>query len=132
LEDANEVNKGVVRRYIEEVLNGGRIELIDELFAPDMRAQVRSIATDLRTNFPDMHERIETLICEGDTVAAFWILTGTQRGEFFGIPPTGRGIDIAGMSTYYLRDGVIVDDVAVIDWLEAVHQLGATVKPPEA
>ena len=131
MEDATEANKAVVRRYIEEVLNGGRIELIDELFAPDMREQVRGIAVNIRANFPDMHERIETLICEGDTVAAFWILTGTQRGEFFGIPPTGRGIDISGLSMYYLRDGVIVDDVAVIDWLEAVHQLGAKVQPPE-
>ena len=123
-----EENKAIVRRYIDGVLNGGQLDLVDNLFAPAMHEQVKRLAANLRISFPDMEERIETLIAEGDTVSAFWIFTGTHRGDFLGIPPTGRTINIAGMSIYYLQDGVIMDDHAVLDLLGAARQLGATLR----
>lgn len=124
-------NKAIVRRYIEEVLNGGQLGLVDELFAPSLQEQVKGIAADLRASFPDMRERIETLVAEGETVAAVWIFTGTQQGEFLGIAPTGRKVEIVGMSVYYLESGRIVDDMAVLDLLGAARQLGARLQVPE-
>jgi predicted ester cyclase len=125
-----DVNKDSVRQYIETVLNQGCVERVDDLFAPALHEQVKRIATDLHTAFPDMHETIETLIAEDDTVAARWVFRGTHSGQFLGIPPTGRPVEFLGLSMYYLREGKIIDDIAVLDLLDAAEQLGATLTPP--
>jgi predicted ester cyclase len=126
----SETNKARVRQYIEQVLNQGHLELIGTLFAPELHADVTRIATEIRTAFPDMHETIHTLIAEHDTVAARWTFQGTQQGAFLDIPPTGRTITFRGLSMYYVQDGKIVDDIAVLDLLDAAEQLGATLTPP--
>jgi steroid delta-isomerase-like uncharacterized protein len=123
-------NKAIVRQYIEQVLNERHLELVDDLFAPELHEQVKRHAKDLHGAFPDAHEKIDTLISEGDIVAALWVLTGTHRGTFLGIPPTGRQVSILGMSFYHLRDGRIVDDTAVSNLLAGAKQLGASLLPP--
>jgi predicted ester cyclase len=123
-------NKSIVQRYINEVLNQGRQELITALFAPHMHEQVQRIFNEVRGAFPDMHETLEDLVAEGNRVMARWTFRGTQRGHFLDIPPTGKHIEITGFSIYYLENGVIVKDYAVLDWLDALEQLGATILPP--
>ena len=125
-----EANKELVRRYIEEVLNGGDLGLIDDLFAPPLNEQVRQVATFYRSAFPDMHETIHDLVAEGDTVMARWTFRGTQLGQWHDIPPTGRAIEMLGFSIYWVRDGRIVDDQALLDLDGALEQLGATVVLP--
>jgi predicted ester cyclase len=116
-------NKAIVRRYIEEVLNAGKLKLIDELFVPDMHEMVGEIATSLRAAFPDMRETIESLIAEEDLVAARWTWYGTHLGEYEGIVPSGRQIQRSGMAFYRIQDGKIVEDWAQWDWLEFLEQL---------
>lgn len=116
-------NKAIVHSYIEEVLNAGNLERIKELFVPEMHEMVSEIATSLRAAFPDMQETIESLIAEGDTVAARWTWQGTHLGEFEGISPTGRHIQRTGMSFYCIREGKIVEDWAEWDWLDFLSQL---------
>ena len=125
-----DTNKSIVQRYINEVLNQGRQELIITLFAPHMHEQVQRIFNDVREAFPDMHETLEDLVAEGNKVMARWTFRGTQGGLFLDIPPTGKHIEITGFSIYYLENGVIVNDYAVLDWLDALEQLGATILPP--
>ena len=125
-----ETNKSIVRRYIDEVLNQGRQELITTLFAPHVHEQVHKVFNEVRGAFPDMHETLEDLVAEGNRVMARWTFRGTQSGPFLDIPPTGKQIEITGFSIYYIENGVIVEDYAVLDWLDALEQLGATILPP--
>ncbi len=126
-----ETNKTVVRRYIEETINGGDLSLIDEFFAPDRRDAVRAFLTRQDGNvFPDGVEEIQDLVAEGDKVMARWIFRGTQQKPFFGIEPAGKPIEITGYGAYYFKDGQITWDTIVFDWLDALEQLGATIAPP--
>lgn len=125
---STETNKIVVRRYIEEVINGGNLELIDTFFAPDMRERVRGFLTGGDDPFPDGREEIQDLVAEGDMVIARWIFRGTHQGEFMGIAPTGKPVEITGYGTYRFENEQIVWDTVSFDWLDALEQIGATIQ----
>jgi len=125
-----EANKTVVRRYIEETINGGDLSLIDTFFAPDRREMVRAFLTSGSNAFPDGQEEIQDLVAEGDKVMARWIFRATIQKPFFGLPATGQPIEITGYGTYYFENGQITWDTVVFDWLAALEQLGAAITPP--
>ena len=127
---SKEGNKNIVRRYIEEVINQGNLELIDTFFAPDMRERVKGFLTAADDPFPDGREEIQDLMAEDDMVMVRWIFRGTHQGEFLGIAPTGKSIEITGYGTYRLEHEQIVWDTVSFDWLDALEQIGATVHGP--
>lgn len=124
-----EANKAVVRRYIEEVINAGKLELIDTLFAPQMREQVRGFLSSNDNPFANASEEIQDIVAEGNKVMVRWLFRGTHQGKFIGIPATGKQIEITGYGTYYLENGQITWDTMCMDWLEALEQMGATISP---
>jgi predicted ester cyclase len=83
-------NKATVRRLVEEVLNGGRLEVIDELYAPGLAAGARDWIAPFRASFPDVRMEIIELIAEGETVAGHFTCSATHTGTWPGHPPTGR------------------------------------------
>src|SRR5918996_1559663 len=85
--------KSIVRRFIDEAVNGGRDELIDELFTEDTAAGVRDWFGAFRRSFPDISMRIVALVAEGDTVVGRFACSATHRGEWRGHAPTGRRFD---------------------------------------
>ncbi len=123
-----EANKAVVRRYIDEVINGGDLSQIETFFVPARCEQVRAFLTG-HDDFPDGREEIQDIVAEGDKVIARWIFRGTQQKMFFGLPPTGKKIEITGYGTYYFENGLITWDTIVFDWLDALEQLGASISP---
>src|SRR6476659_10924556 len=125
-----ETNKAVVQRYIKEVINQGNLTVIDTLFSPEMRESVRGFATVADESFPDRYEEIRDLVAEGDIVMVHWVFHGTHKGLFYGIPPTGKQIEINGFGIYYLENGQIVADSMCMDWMDAVEQLGGTISAP--
>lgn len=126
-----ETNKAVVRRFIEEVLNQGKVELIDTLFVPELAEQQKQFWGDSQNDpFPDGHEEIRDLIAEGNTVMARWNFRGTHKGTFLDIPATGKPVEMVGFAVYYLEDGKIVDDLMVSSFYGALKQIGATITPP--
>jgi steroid delta-isomerase-like uncharacterized protein len=125
--NSTEANRVVVRRYIEEVINQGQRDLIDTFFAPEMREQVRGFLSNENDPFPDAQESIQDIVAEGNKVMVRWLFRGTHRGEFMGIPATGKRIEITGYGTYYLENGHIIWDTMLMDWLDALEQLGATI-----
>ena len=127
---SKESNKLVVQRYIEEVINQGKLELIDTFFAPDIGERVRGFLTGSNDPFPDGREEIQDLVAEGNMVMARWIFRGTHHGEFMGIAPTGKPVEITGYGTYRLENEQIVWDTVSFDWLDALEQLGATIHGP--
>ena len=120
-----ERNKAVVRRLVGEVLNGGNLDTIDQLYAPDLAAEARAWIAPVVGSFPDTRMEIIDLVAEGDRVAARFVCSGTHTGEWLGHAPTGRcfeRIDEAGF--YRVREGRIVESWGVEDTLRRLEQLG--------
>ncbi|MGH2986921.1 MAG: ester cyclase [Solirubrobacterales bacterium] len=125
------------RTLIEEVWNRGNLALVDKLVSPDFRGHSSSPETDtrgtegyrqyyaaLRTAFPDIHFTIEDQIAEGDKVVTRWTARGTHRGEYAGVPATGREGVIAGVTTDRIADGRSVECWTNLDELGMLRQLG--------
>jgi steroid delta-isomerase-like uncharacterized protein len=134
-------NRRVIERYFHELFNQGRVELVDELLHPDYvnhspgsgdlprgREGVSIVVGALRRGFPDLHYQIEDLVVAEDAVAARTTLTGTHRGDLFGMPATGRAVRVAQMTIERFRDGRIVAHHRLTDDLSMLRQLGV---PPE-
>jgi predicted ester cyclase len=118
-------NKAVVRRLVKEVLNGGRLEVIDELYAPELAAGAREWITPFRASFPDVHMEVIDLIAEGDQVVGRFTCSATHLGEWLGHPPTGRRFEqIDEVYVYRFRNGRIVATWGLEDTLRRLEQLG--------
>ena len=107
----SEGNKNLVRRLFEEVWNKGNLQVTDDLFTPNYSHHDSSTpdvgrgpesekkrATLYRTAFPDLRLTVEDIIAEGETVVARWSCRGTHKGDLNGIAPTGKRVNITGIS----------------------------------
>ena len=120
-----EEHKAVVRRLVEEVLNGGRLELIDELYAPGLAPAARRWIAPFRASFPDVHMEIVDLVAEGDKVVGRFTCSATHLGEWLGHAPTGRRFErVDEVSIYRFRDGRITQVWSLEDSLDRLRQLG--------
>jgi steroid delta-isomerase-like uncharacterized protein len=133
-------NKAIVRRF-EEAVSSGDWEIIsttiDELVAPDavIRSPVPTEATGaqklkeifatLHRAYPDLHVAAEDVIAEGDRVVARNTVTGTHRGEYMGIPPTGKSVTYNEIFVFRVADGHIAETWGVVDAVSQMRQLGA-------
>ena len=121
----SERNKAVVRRLVEEVLNGGRLEVIDELYAPTLVADAKAWIAPFRASFPDIHMEVVDLIAEGDTVVGRFTCSGTHLGNWLAHAPTGRRFEaVDEVGIYRFRDGHIVESWGIEDNLGRLEQLG--------
>lgn len=135
-----EHNKNVVRRYYEDVLNGGDLGLLDQLAAPDyvehdpLPGQARGLdglkqrVDILRTAFRPRFT-IEDLICEGDKVAVRWSQRATHVGAFMGLPATGKPFTISGIDIHRMLEGKMSEHWHVVDQFGLLQQLGVIPEP---
>jgi steroid delta-isomerase-like uncharacterized protein len=79
--------------------------------------------------FPDIQYTVEDLIAEGDKVVARFSARGTHRGEFQGIPATGRSASVTGIGIYRVASGKIVEQWGIFDQLGMMQQLGVIPAP---
>ena len=79
--------------------------------------------------FPDFHSTLEDMFAEGDKVVQRFTARGTHKGEFMGIPPTGKQVTITGIAIHRITGGKIVEDWVNMDMLGMMVQLGV-VPPP--
>jgi steroid delta-isomerase-like uncharacterized protein len=131
-------NKALVRRLYEEVWNKRRVELVDELMSPSHamhdnhlpdsgigpEAYKRNVARYV-TGFPDLRFTVEDLVAENDKVAVCWTISGTHKGEFRGISPTGKKVSVDGITINHITDGKIMDSFVSWDALGLMQQLGS-------
>ena len=121
----SERNKATVQRLIAEVLNGGRLDVIDELYAPELAAGARRWIAPFRASFPDVHMEVVELIAEGDKVVGRFRCSATHLGEWLGHAPTGRRFErVDEVSIFRFRDGRIVHAWSLEDSLSRLRQLG--------
>jgi predicted ester cyclase len=120
-----EANKMVVRRLVAEVLNGGHLEVIDELYTPELAPAARRWIAPFRASFPDVHMEIVELIAEGDKVVGRFTCSGSHLGEWLGQAPTGRRFEgVDEVSIFRFRDGKIVHAWSLEDTRSRLQQLG--------
>ena len=121
----SELNKATVRRLVSEVFNGGHLEVIDELYAPELAPAARRWIAPFRASFPDVRMEIVELIAEGDKVVGRFTCSATHQGPWLGHPPTGRRFDrVDEVAIFQLRDGRIVHAWSLEDNLGRLQQLG--------
>jgi predicted ester cyclase len=82
--------KAVVERLIDEVINAGRLGIIDEIYTPQMAPAALRWITPFRESFPDVHMEVVDLIAEGEKVVGRFHCSATNLGPWRGKPPTGR------------------------------------------
>jgi predicted ester cyclase len=119
-----EANKANIRRYVDEALNRGILDVIDETrgeLAEHAKMKVRA----WRSAFPDFHTTIETLVAEDDWVACHVRQQGTHGGEFEGVAPTGNRVDFRTMVSNRFADGIVVESWGLHDHASALAQLRA-------
>ena len=131
-----DVNRAVVRRFVEEGLGRGDFAALAELAAPEcvdhaarahggagLAATARA-AVERHAAFPDLRRTIEDLLAEGERVVVQATLRGTHQGAFFGLPPTGRPVAVGGLARYRLAGGCIVERWCYPDVAALCAQLG--------
>jgi steroid delta-isomerase-like uncharacterized protein len=134
---STEQNKALVRRLVDEILNGRNLRVMDDIFStafveheelppgtPPGREGPRILFNMLHTAFPDFKATIEQLIAEGDKAVVYMKWTGTHKGEFMGIPPTGKRFSIGVMDIIRFADGEAVEHWGIMDSATMMQQLG--------
>ena len=116
--------KDVVRRLIAEVVNGGRLEAIDELYSPSLARAARRWIAPFRTSFPDVHMEIVELIAEDDKVVGRFRCSGTHLGSWQGRPATGRRFEnVDEVYIFRIADGRITEAWGLEDTLSRLRRL---------
>jgi steroid delta-isomerase-like uncharacterized protein len=134
---STEQNKATMRAIPEQIFNEGNLDAADRLFATDYIEHVpvlpglpaglagfKVYVTAVRSAFPDLRLIIEDLVAEGDKVVMRATARGTHRGEFMGIPPTGKQISVTEIHICRFADGKVVEHWANSDQLGMLQQLG--------
>src|SRR5262245_47070541 len=137
---STEEHKALVRRFYDEVWNGGDVEVAREVFADDyVRHDLRptsaapggagmaAIARAFRQAFPDIRMEVDVLLAEGHLVAARWTTTGTFTGTWGDIAPTGRRARFSGVNIFRFAGGRVVELWNHRDDLGLMQQVGAEV-----
>jgi predicted ester cyclase len=119
-----ELNKAADRRYVEEVLNQGNMEVIDELRTDDVQG-IRERVTRFRTAFPDLQVTIETQVAEDDWAVMRLIFHGTHLGPFLGVPPTGKRVEFATIVMNRYSGGKSVENWGIHDYYGLLQHLQA-------
>lgn len=140
----SEQNKTLVRRGVEEIWNQGHFAVADEVVASDFVAHATSMNgkimgreaitqyfAALRSAFPDLEFTIEDHIAEGSRVVTRWTARGTHRGDFQGIPATGKQVCLSGIDIDRIADGQIAECWMSLDGLGLLQQLGVIPAPDQ-
>ncbi len=133
-----EESKAVMRRYFEEIWNGRRLELLDELIAADYVNHaspdpslpsgpdgLKPVFAAVLETFPDIRFSVDDVVAEGEKVVTRWSMRATQRGEVMGVPATGKQVVLSGISIDRIVGGKIAEHWRVQDDLGLARQVGA-------
>lgn len=128
--------KKLAERFNDEVLSQGKVEVIDELVHDDLvehmefpgvepgKAGLPQFVKIFRDAFPDLKVTTDAVIVEGDEVWVQSTTTGTHKGEFMGIPATGKKVSVLGFDRVKTKDGKAIEHWGMTDDLAMMTQLG--------
>ncbi len=130
-------NEALVQRFYDEFWCQGNLAAADHLCSPDFQwhfggmpdvtnlAAFKQLVADLLAAFPDYSCSVSApRVAEGDLVVTRYAWTGTQRGPFMGIPPTGRQVAMTGITIDRVADGKVVEEWCEENFQALMKQLG--------
>lgn len=129
-------NIATLGRFVEEVINQGRLDAADELVEADFieldplpgqrqgREGLKDVIAMMRAGFPDLHWVINETVAAGDKVASRFTWTGTHQGVFLGIPATNKPVTVCGVVIDRLSAGKMADSRILMDTFGLMLQLG--------
>lgn len=132
-----EANKGITRRFYEEVVSTGTVERVAEFVAPDcveVDGQSRVVSgiegmmehvRGVRAVYPDLRITVDRQIAEGEWVASIITARGTHEGEWIGMKPTGRSLVFTGVNVDRVVNGRIVEHGGAANLLLPFLEAGA-------
>jgi steroid delta-isomerase-like uncharacterized protein len=133
-----EDNRQLVRRAFDSMSEGREQFLAehDQIYSPDLVGHfsgMPSVTLEMHRlfglatfdAFPDLQRPVEELIAEGDKVVARWTSVGTHKGEFQGIPPSGKRVATSRITIFRIKNGKIVEEWSESDMLGLLQQVGA-------
>ena len=137
-----EENKTLVRRLYETIANEKDLSILDEYIAencvdhnkflpgqPQGVKGTKQAYTNVFQAFPDLQINVEDQIAEGDKVVSRLKMSGTHKGEFMGIPPTGKKGTATLIDILRIAGGKVVERWGIMDQADLMKQLGITPKP---
>lgn len=117
--------KRVVRRLVDEVMNRGDLDVLDELYAPRLAPAARRWVEPFLGSFSDVRMRVVQLVAEGETVVGRFSCSGTHTGPWLGHAATGRRFeDVAEVYFFRVVDGRIAGAWGLEDTAGRLRQLG--------
>ena len=134
-------NKKLIRSFIQEIFNEHNLSSIEKYFgnetvegspqAGKSGEGFKQFLTDFFKAFPDMHTTIEHIVAENNHVVVFLNGSGTHKGEFHGIPPTNKQVNIRSADLYRIENEIITGHWDVVDELNLLKQTGALLSENE-
>ena len=134
-------NKAIIARYVEAT-NAGELDLFDNFVVEDYvehepipgqgmgREELKKAYVVFNTPFPDLEYVFEDLIGEGDLVVGRGVISGTHKGDFMGVPASGKKIRWTGTRLFRLKDGKVTDGWINVDMMAMMQQMGVIPAPP--
>ena len=135
--DSTDTLKTVAASWMREVWQRGDVSAIDTLHAPDFidrsptgrtpnNEGFKEGVTQLYAAFPDFFAETEDLVIDTPAGKAVirWSATGTHKGAFMGLPPTGKRITFRGIEILHIQDGRIIERWGEWDGMDLMEQLG--------
>ena len=130
-----EESRAIVRRFFTELWSNGNLTVADDIVDVDAinhdpagsglgmgPEATKRLVTMYRNAFPDLMLQPEQVVAEKGIVAIHWVSSGTHRGEFLGAAPTGRRVQIDGISILQLERGKITEVFTRWDTLNLIRQ----------
>jgi steroid delta-isomerase-like uncharacterized protein len=134
--------RALAQRFTDEVLNGRDLETaLAELVVEDFveqnplpgqgpgRAGLADVLAGMFAGFPDLHWAVHDTVVEDDRIMTFSTWTGTHRGEFMGIPATGRAVSVEAWTLDRYRDGQLTESRIIMDVAGLLMHLGVIPAP---
>jgi steroid delta-isomerase-like uncharacterized protein len=137
---SEERNRRIIQRYFEDIINAGKLELLDSVVTPDIfyrgpinvvhgLAAVIGWLQEWMVAFPDCTYAIEYVVCEGNRAMCRTVLRGTHKETFRGVAATERRISLPAAMSFQIADGKISSVEAFYDSRLLFEQLGAALPP---
>jgi steroid delta-isomerase-like uncharacterized protein len=137
-----EQNKTLARRFLRDIWSEGKMEVADEILAPDFVMNLgvkpyhldgpeglKQLATRNRAAFQGLNYDIIDLVAEVDRVVAYWQMTAKHVGKWGDSEPSNKDVAIKGLSYFRARDGKLIECEVQNEALSLLRQVGTV--PPQ-
>jgi steroid delta-isomerase-like uncharacterized protein len=127
-------NVAYYSRVWEVAINEGRTNILDSAYTEDAvlhtvpevkgKANCKAYYENFVTGFTERQFIVKEMFADGDKLVKYWQFKGKHTGNFFGIPATGKSVDVIGCTIAKMKDGKITEEQDFMDNMVLMTQLG--------